>query len=90
MIFIHNNSLSLSENSMVTFVGNRAIDTGGAIYIVTNVVYIRDEFCTYCFLSLIDTNSAKQLIFTNNFAGQGGDIVYGRRMESTCKLPSNI
>ena len=43
--------------------------------------------CTNCFLSLHGiSNSVKQLIFTNNSAGQGGDVVYGGRMESTCPI----
>ena len=94
MILIQNNTLSLSENGMVTFVGNRAIDTGGAVYIVTSTFYALRDFindgddymiCTNCFLNLNDNNnSAKQLIFSNNSAGQGGNVVYGGRMEFTC------
>ena len=44
MILIHNNTLSLSENSRVTFVGNRAIDTGGAVYVVTRTSYALRDF----------------------------------------------
>ena len=61
MIFIHNNTFSFSENSMATFVGNRAVDTGGAIYIVTSTLEVISRFslseyivCTNCFLSLDD------------------------------------
>ena len=43
-ILIHNNTLSLSENSRVTFVGNRAIDTGGAVYVVTRTSYAFRDF----------------------------------------------
>ena len=94
IILIHNNTLSLSENSRMTFVGNRAIDTGGAVYVVTRTSYALRDFilddymiCTNCFLSLHGiSNSVKQLIFTNNSAGQGGDVVYGGRMESTCPI----
>ena len=87
IVFLYNNSLSLSENSRVTFVGNRAIHTGGAVYIVTNTVYNSGVFCTNCFLKLNKISKyEKQLIFTNNSAGQGGDVVYGGRMESTCPI----
>ena len=88
MIFLYNNSLSLSEKSTMTFVGNRAIDTGGVIYIVTNTVYIRDDICTNCFLSSNDIS--KHLLFINNSAGQGGDVVYGGRMESSCDYVSGL
>ena len=92
MIFIHNNTFSLSENSTATFVGNRAVDTGGAIYIVTSTFEVTSRFglsgyivCTNCFLSLDDyINYDNQLIFTNNSVGQGGDVLYGGRMGHTC------
>ena len=94
MILFHNNSLSLSENSRMTFIGNRAIDTGGAVYVVTRISYALRDFvlddymiCTNCFLSLHGiSNSVKQLIFTNNSAGQGGDVVYGERMNPLVPL----
>ena len=88
MILIHDNTLSLSENSRMVFNGNRAIDTGGAVYIVTRTFYTRDDddhmICTNCFLNLSDSSSAKQLIFTNNSAGEGGDVLYGGSIDSTC------
>ena len=103
MIFIHNNSLSLSENSRVTFVGNRAIHTGGAMYILPSIFTAPNSrisilYCTLyhcffdfsvsssstCFLNLNDIESStKQLIFTNNTAGQGGDVVYGGSLGTT-------
>ena len=86
MIFIHNNTFSLSENSTATFVGNRAVDTGGAIYIVTSTYEVTLYIvCTNCFLGLDDyINYENQLIFTNNSAGQGGDVLYGGRLGHTC------
>ena len=94
MIFIHNNTFFLSENSTATFVGNRAVDTGGAIYIVTSTyeVNVASRFslsgyivCTNCFLGLDDyINYENQLIFSNNSAGQGGDVLYGGRLGHTC------
>ena len=64
------------------------------MYVVTRTSYALRDFvlddymiCTNCFLSLHGiSNSVKQLIFTNNSAGQGGDVVYGGRMESTCPI----
>ena len=93
MILIHNNSLFLSENSMVIFVGNRAIDTGGAVYIVTSNFYINRglilnnyKSCINCLLNFkASSNSAMQVRFINNSAGQGGDaIYYEKRMGSIC------
>ena len=81
MVFFHDNYLSLSENSRVTFIGNRATDTGGAMYIVTSPFhYTRHDFILdnrmcfeSCFLKCFDrNNSVKQLILTNNSADQGG------------------
>ena len=57
------------------------------------VILSLDDYmiCTNCFLSLHGiSNSVKQLIFTNNSAGQGGDVVYGGRMESTCPIDAII
>ena len=92
MTFFYKNSLSVSENSRVTFIGNRAIDTGGAIYIVTNTYYTQydSNMRCHCFLGLYDSNSAKQLIFINNSAGQGGDVVYGGKMGSLCHTINDI
>ena len=66
MVFFHDNYLTLSENSRVTFLGNRATDTGGAMYIVTSPIhYTRHDFIQdnrMClesfFLNFLDKNNS--------------------------------
>ena len=78
--------LVTSETSTVHFQNNRAVNYGGAIYILTDVFYNRTKFyrddsflipSTRYFLSLEGNRSQARLIFTNNTAGKGGDVVYG-------------
>ena len=61
MIFFHDNYLSLSENSRVTYFGNRATDTGGAMYIVTSPFhYTRHDF-------ILDNRMCLESCFLNFF-----------------------
>ena len=90
--FASSSVLAMSENSSAIFKNNHAVDYGGAIYIFTDEFYgksksIRDVFqltrpslvipSTRCFLSVEGGRLKPKLIFTNNSADKGGDIVYG-------------
>ena len=91
--FVSSCVLVISETSTVGFQNNHAVDYGGAIYVLTDEYYNRTVFfCdilssfidtprvtprTRCFLSVEGNRSQARLIFTNNTADKGGDVVYG-------------
>ena len=89
LLFVSSSVLVISETSTVHFQNNHAVNYGGAIYILTDEYYSRTVFLqdvispsmvtprTRCFLSVEDNRSQARLIFTNNTADKGGDVVYG-------------
>ena len=92
LLFASNSVLVISDTSSVIFQNNHAFDYGGAIYILTDEFYsksmtIRDIFqlnrpslvtpSTRCFLSVEGKRSQARLLFTNNTADKGGDVIYG-------------
>ena len=93
LLFVSSSVLVISETSTVRFQNNHAINYGGAIYILTDEYYKRTVFFrdvlslsvdtprvtlrTRCFLSVEGNRSQARLIFTNNTADKGGDVVYG-------------
>ena len=76
MVFVLGSRMKLTQNANVVFVGNHATTTGGAIYITLSNVLTSDEFLTSgeCFLQY---EFLARLLFINNSAGQGGDVLYG-------------
>ena len=95
MLFAQNSYLKLSENSLVVFRNNRAATTGGAIHIIsTERFYVAvdggvkaDSF--RCFLKVSGVYTESRLIFKNNTAMQGGDILYGGSLERACTVHSS-
>ena len=90
LLFVSSSVLVISETSSVRFQNNHAVNYGGAIYILTDEYYnktFRDisKFISHsvviprtrCFLSVEGNRSQARLIFTNNTADKGGDVVYG-------------
>ena len=92
LLFVSSSVLVITETSTVRFQNNHAVDYGGAIYMLTDeyyneTLYISDVRLlishsvvtprTRCFLSVEGTRSQARLIFTNNTADKGGDVVYG-------------
>ena len=77
MVLILSNVMKLKENATVVFIDNHAIITGGAIYMALSNIPSFSEFLTTktCFLKY-DLHA--RLIFINNSAGQGGDVLYGK------------
>ena len=85
--------LVISETSSVIFENNYAINYGGAVYIDTEERYGRSVYyreildvlevflvttSTRCFIHVEgDRSQLARLIFVNNTAGRGGDVVYG-------------
>ena len=91
----------LTEMCYITFTDNFADETGGAIYIVPETVYLRPPYAfnrfqsllasirylsttTKCFLT-VEGDRKNQLIFINNTARQGGDVLYGGSLGSACE-----
>ena len=84
-IFVQNSVLKLEKNGCLHFKNNYAINIGGVFYVTDNVHY---SYITYdetlyplvestCFLTTQGSRSQTQLSFSNNTAGEGGDILYG-------------
>ena len=78
-ILVQGSIISLVKNSNVKFENNFAKNTGGVFYIgVNDYVYLGDTFShRKCFLNIPVDRSQIHLIFVNNSAGVGGDILYG-------------
>ena len=92
LFFAISSVLVISEISSVFFQNNHAFNYGGAIYILTDEFYNKSKSIqdvvyghstslvtpsTRCFLSVEGGRSQARLIFMNNTAGKGGDVVYG-------------
>ena len=99
MIFIES-YIILTETCYITFTDNFADDAGGAIYIVPERVYLRPPYAlnrslsllnsvklvsttTKCFLE-VDAHRDKALIFINNSARHGGDVLFGGSLGTAC------
>ena len=88
LIFIDKSSLTISDESTVLFKNNNAATTGGAIYIVSSYSYVPtlDGLRTrsHCFLKVEDKSKTARLIFQDNTASQGGDVLYGGSLGRAC------
>ena len=84
-ILVQNSILKLAENSHMYFRNNHAINIGGVFYVTDNVYYDYAIFnqtlytllASTCFLETQGSRSQTKLTFSNNSAGEGGDILYG-------------
>ena len=77
IIVAQKSNVTLMENSSTVFVDNRAISTGGAIYIVTGEDAPQDSSHRWCFLHVVGKRERPRLTFRGNWAGKGGDVLYG-------------
>ena len=88
LIFIDKSSLKISDESTLVFKNNNATTTGGAIYIVPSNYYVptSDGLRTrsHCFLKVEDKSKTARLIFQDNTASQGGDVLYGGSLGRAC------
>ena len=88
--FSQSSVLVISETSSIIFKNNYAINYGGAVYIEVEESYGQSESLrkildilllvttsTRCFIHVEGDRSLARLIFVNNTAGRGGDVVYG-------------
>ena len=91
LIFVRSR-LSLTENCKAFFFENYASNVGGVIYINTEESYVRSITLsdiknkdnigsltpiTKCFIRVEGSRSDTRLVFVNNTAGKGGDVLYG-------------
>ena len=90
LIFARRSTLIITDNCEVYFIENHASRNGGVIYInteesymtslATNVnmdYYILTTSRTECFIRVEGSRSDTRLVFVNNTAGKGGDVLYG-------------
>ena len=92
LIFVRS-SLRLTENCKAFFFENYASNVGGVIYINTEESYVSSmtlsdiknynsigsltTSMTKCFIHVEGSRSDTRLVFINNTAGKGGDVLYG-------------
>ena len=81
ILFGFGSTMELSQNGSIFFIDNYASFHGGAIYLQA-----RDDFSSCervshpeCFLQLEQYDSDKVLVFVNNSAEKGGDVMYGKK-----------
>ena len=89
--FSQSSVLVISETGTIKFESNHAVNYGGAVYIDTEEMYGESvsiqnistlAFTPYfttsteCFIHVEGDRSQPRLIFVNNTAGRGGDVVY--------------
>ena len=81
-LILINSIISIGKEALILFRNNVATNTGGVFYIANNLQY--NPYTHYivpsttCFLKVDDESMfEKRLIFTNNTANKGGDIIYG-------------
>ena len=78
IIISKESNVTLEENCRVVFEGNRAVSSGGAIYIVTGEdVFEQVLKGRWCFLHVKGNRFHPQMWFSGNWAGKAGDVLYG-------------
>ena len=86
--------LYFGNTANVSFINNRALTVGGAIYVELGEIvrldsdYSRVFLCFYQVLPPLES-SAFQVLFKNNSAEFGGDNIYGIYFNSTCHVSNN-
>ena len=85
MILQEKSKMKLLDNSSLLFTGNHATSVGGAIYVDTNAFYVSKDssgvvLSSECIFQTDGIVTEKRLVFENNSAENGGDVVYGGLM----------
>ena len=88
MLFLRSSSFAVSNNSLILFFNNEATATGGAIHLVENDYYLSTAVGligrSRCMLRVNNSTLTGRMIFINNTAGQGGDVLYGGSLGRAC------
>ena len=92
IVFDFGSTMKLFQNSSIFFIDNHASFHGGAIYLQARGDFSSCDNVSYpkCFLQLEEHDSDKALIFVNNSAEKGGDVMYGRKRTPCLLLFNNI
>ena len=77
--------IKLKENSLLLFTANHATSVGGAIYVDTNAFYTSSDsgvvvLSSECIFQTESKVTKKRIVFENNHAESGGDVVYGGQL----------
>ena len=75
IIIAQKSNMTLAENCDAVFMDNYAVSTGGAIDIVTGEDI--DTLNPWCFLHVLGERKHPRMTFKGNWAGKGGDVLYG-------------
>ena len=84
-LLVQNSILSLAKDGHIHFRNNHASNIGGVFYIADSAHYDRAIYnsrlytlvANTCFFNTKGSRTQTRLIFSNNSAGEGGDILYG-------------
>ena len=94
-IALHSSTLYIDKNANVSFINNRAISVGGAIFVdsgaltILSYSYFPHLPCFYQILHPFESNYSFELTFTNNSAGLGGNDIYGTPLKGNCQESRN-
>ena len=87
MVLQQRSAMKLSVNSSILFSGNHATSVGGAIYVDTNTFYKEGigrasgiDLSSECIIRVEGDAMEDTLVFVNNSAMNGGDVVYGGQL----------
>ena len=90
---LYSTRLYFANTANVSFVNNKALTVGGAIYVELGEIARSDSdfgvfLCFYQVLPPLES-SAFQVFFRNNSAKFGGEDIYGTYLNSTCQVSNN-
>ena len=93
ILLVQKSVITLEENAVVLFKENFALSAGGAIYIASNKYFSLQYKNSYgplvtrakCILHVNGTITSDRLLFENNTALHGGDILYGGSLGLACR-----
>ena len=84
MILQQGSVMKLLENAFLLFAGNNATSVGGSIFVDNNAFYESPHstvvLSSKCISQTEGTVTKKRIVFENNHAESGGDVVYGGHM----------
>ena len=91
---LYSTRLRFGNTANISFINNRALTIGGAIYVELGEIVRPDSdfgvfLCFYQVLSPLESNEF-HVFFKNNSAKFGGEDIYGTYLNSSCQVSENI